>query len=297
MIATITNHISHGVTNIDDTSIKNMWYGANFNMPVKDYTTGTIVRYQGAQTYDTETTSYNLSGLSAGHEVCNGVAIWDFENNSGSTYDIDTYLYLKWADPSGTTIYWLINGYHFTYSLPAGYYYTRWQMGNIGIADWEINTNGNYHFIASASGTPSITAVDTSVAITNCPSVTQLSSDKAGYIWVEGNNLCYINANRWKHTIIGNDISSTPGTAKKGYIWIDSHTLHWVGSDGHDYAIPWAVKQFASFYSNGPTGEVNAGTSKKGSIWVDNQFGWTHLSFIASDGYKWLCGSGVNPLP
>ncbi len=295
MIATITNHISKGVTNRDDTGIKMMWFKTNFNMPVKNYMTGSYVRYQGAWTYDTETLSYSLSGFVPGYEICNGAAIFDWENDGGSPYYIDTYLYVRWANPDLTDVYWIVNGYHYTHTLPVGQWVEVWWAGNVGCAGWEVHTNDTYHFRASATGTPVISPVDASVVITNCPSTTQLASGKEGYIWVEGNNLCYICADRWKHTMVGN-IQSYVDTAKAGYIWGDANNdLLWIGSNGYKYTNKWKVKQFASFYSNGPTHEEYAGTSKKGFIWVDDEFGQTHLSYIGDDGYKYLTGAGDNP--
>jgi len=298
MIATVTNHISRGVTNIDDVSIKNNWYGSPFNMPVKNYMTGSFVRYEGAWTYDTETTAYNLAGWVPGWEMCNGCAIFDFENDSGSPYTIDTDLTVKWVDTDGSTVmYYIANAVNYYYAnLPDGYYTEVWWGGNIGVADWEIESNDTYYFKASASGTPNVGEVSTSVTVTNCPSTTQLAANKAGYIWVEGNDLCYINANRWKHTMIGVDVDSNPGVSKAGYIWIDtSNDLHWVGADGHNYKAQWKVKQFASFYGNGATGSVSGETP--GYFWADNEFGWSHLSYIGNDGWKYLTGSGNNPLP
>jgi hypothetical protein len=136
---------------------------------------------------------------------------------------------------------------------------------------------------------------ETTITFTNVPSTTQLPAGKEGYVWVEGNNLCYICSNRWKHTIVGADISSLPGVSKAGYLWLDNNALHWVGANGHDYAVPWNIKQFASTWSGGASGPTYAGTAKYGYFWVDDEFGETHLALITSDGYKRLVGSGHYP--
>ena len=297
MIASITNHISKGVQNYNDTSKKMTWFKTNFNMPVPYYMADNspFTRYVGCWNYLTETTSYDLTGFVPGYEICNGCAIFDWDNDSGSTYEINTNLYVEWANPDLSNVYWVTNGYNFTYSLPAGYWMEVWFGGNIGCAEWEVNDNDIWHFRASAVGTPNTAVVDTAVTMTNCPSTSQLGSTKSGYIWVEGNDLCYICANQWKHTIGGVDNGAAPGVSKAGYFWLETNVLHWVGANGHDYYIPWTIKQVASFYGNGPTGEENAGVEKYGMIWVDNEFGWTHLAYIASDGYKYLIGAGDNP--
>ena len=296
MIATITNHISKGVQNFNDTSKKMTWFKTNFNMPVEDYMADNnpFTRYVGCWNYLTETTSYSLTGFVPGYEICVGHAIYDFHNNSGSTYEINTLLSGRWTDPSLNTLYWIWEDVPYALSLPAWHYSTVWYCGNIGCAGWEVSANGVYHFRAGAIGTPNIASIDSAVTMSNVPSTTQLGASKPGHIWVEGNNLCFINANQWKHTMIGTDNGDK--SADGGYIWIDtSNVLHWIGGNGHDYSAKWQVKQFNSFYGNGPTGEVNAGTSKKGMMWTDNEFGWTHLSYIGYDGYKYLTGAGNNP--
>lgn len=296
MIATVTNHISKGVQNYNDTSKKMTWFKTNFNMPVEDYMADNdpFTRYVGAWDYLTETTSYDLTGFSPGYEICNGCAIYDFDNDTGVSYQIDTLLSGRWTDPSLNTLYWVWEDVQLYTLLPAYTYSEIWYAGNIGCASWEINSNDTYHFRAGAVGTPNITTVDTSVSFTNVPSTSLLGSDTPGHIWVEGNNLCFVNANEWKHTMVGVEIGTTGLTP--GYMWIDtSNILHWVGADGKDYRSAWQVKQFASFYYNGPTGEVNAGTDKAGYMWVDDEFGWTHLSYIGYDGYKYLTGAGDDP--
>ena len=301
MITSITNRISRGVTNYNNTTIKNNWYGSPFNMPVKDFmslqTPTGWTRYQGVWNYNTETTSYNLTGFDPGWEICNGCCIFDFDNNGGSTYNIDTNLTVKWVDHDNFTVlsYIALNE-RFTYSLPPSYWVEYCYAGNIGCAGWEIDSNNTYYFKGTAVGSPNIAITPTNVDFTNVPSTTQLGSDKKGYIWVEGNDLCFISATPWKHTILGIDVSSTPGVAKAGYMWIDnSNDLHWVGSDGHDYKVPWKIKQFASFYFNGPTHSVSGKTP--GYLWIDDEFGGTHLSYIGADGCKYLVGAGNNPLP
>lgn len=306
MIGSITSHISKGVTNIENNALKMTWFKTNFNMPVPNYfyDTGASdwVRTQGCWTYNTETTNYDLSGFVPGYEICNGATIFDFDNTgSGTPYNVDTDLYCRWTDPSLNTLYWNANPYHFTYTVPAWDWYNYAIVGNIGCAGWEITSNDTYHFRASAVGDPTIAVSDTSVTITNCPSTARLGAGKEGYIWVEGNNLCYITGGvsgdpyEWKHTMVGVDQGDTGSTNNKGYIWLNGTLLEWVGSDGHKYSAAWAVQQFASIYSNGATGSVDAGVGNYGYLWVDNLFGGTHMAYIGSDGYKWLTGAGDNP--
>ena len=260
MIATVTNHISRGLQSKDYPANKFTWFKSNFNMPVPDVfkmiAYQNAWRYYGSATYLTETNSYDLTGFVPGYEICMGTSVWDFENNSGSTYNINTLLYSRWTTPSVTDFTPPIRGYwdySFTSTLPAYYYTTLWYATSVGCCDWEINANGTYHYRANAVGTPNIAVNDTPVIFSNVPSTTQLASDKAGYIWVEDNNLCYICANLWKHTMVGVDISGvigTPGVSKAGYFWFDSTIgyLVWVGANGKAYTTIWEKKQFASYF-------------------------------------------------
>jgi hypothetical protein len=296
MIAVVSNYVSKGVQNYNDTTKKMTWFKTNFNMPVEDYMAANspFTRYQGAWNFiGGPTTSFDLSGFVPGYEICVGNSIYDFENDSASPVNINTTATIGWYSPSLSPLFTSSSNLSYS-SLPSGYYIEFWLAANTGCAGWEVNSNDTYHYRASASGSPSIPVVDISVAMSNVPSTTQLGSTKPGHIWVEGNDLCYINANQWKHTIVGATIGN-PG-ADPGYIWIDSsNLLHWIGSDGQDYVNTFFVKQFASFFSGGATGTVFAGTSKAGYLWVDSEFGDTHLAYIGYDGYKYLTGSGDSP--
>jgi len=301
IIGTITHITAKSLTNITDTTQKHTFWKTNFNMPVENIfgNTTTWTRNNGPVTHGSPGVSFSLSGFSPGYEIVVFSSIWDWENTGGSPVTLSANLYTKWVDTDGSTILVQgLNGYAFNYSnLPAGAWTEYMYAINIGVAGWEIDTADTYYTKSSATGTHAISEVETYIDFSNVPSTTQLGTDTKGFIWVEGNNLCFVNANRWKHTIVGTQVSTTPGTSKAGFMWIDSSDdLHWVGAtSGYDYKVPWKVQQFASYFSNGPTDEENAGTDKAGFIWVDDEFGGTHLSYIGYNGYKWLVGAGDNP--
>lgn len=295
---TIKHTVAKGIKN-NDTNIKNSWWGCNFNMPVPNLfsnmswteTGGPSLSYIGAGT------SFSCLGFTPGLETTVATSVITWSNDGASAVDLDEYLWSRWYDTDGsTTLFWLTYGLHITSTVSAGSWTSIIGAANIGICPWEIDVSGTFGVATSITGDHPIAETKTSVAFSNIPTVTQLSSTKIGYIWVEGNNLCFINANGWKHALLGTKVSTTPGTSKAGSMWIDtSNDLHWVGGNGYDYKVSWKIKQFASYWGNSSTSEVNAGTSKAGFIWVDSEFGLTHLSYIGYDGYKYLVGSGNYP--
>lgn len=300
IIGTITHITAKSLTNITDTTQKHTFWKTNFNMPVENLfgNVTTWTRNNGPVTHGSPAVSFSLTGFSPGYEVVVFSSIWDWENTGPGSVSLSASLYNKWVDTDdATTLVQGLNGYAFSYaSLPAGSWTEYMYAINIGVASWEIDQNSTYHTKSSATGTHAISEVNTTITTSNVPSVTQLGTSTKGFIWVESNDLCFVNDNQWKHTIVGTFVNTTPGTSKAGFMWIDtSNDLHWVGANGSDYKVPWKVQQFASYFSNGPTSEVNAGTSKAGFIWVDNEFGSTHLSYIGYNGYKWLVGSGEDP--
>ena len=298
MTTSITRHVSKSLTNVSS-GTKFTWWKTNFNMPVPNIfdNSSTWNRYSGPLSYGGEGTSFDTTGFSPGYELLVYVAVFDWDNNSGSSVSLNENLYTRWIDTDGsTTIVNGATGYNLSTTLGAYSWYEYAYCCNIGIASWEVDSDGTYKVGAHTVGNYSISEQTTDISFSNVPNTTLLGTTKKGYIWVEGNDLCLVNANQWKHTIVGTGIGSSPGATKAGHFWLDtSDNFHWVGSDGHDYQMPWKKKQFASFFSNSSTGTTYAGTTKVGTIWVDNQFGSTHIAYIASDGYKYLCGAGADP--
>lgn len=295
MIASTTCFVSKGLQGMDSPYAYMNWYNTNFNMPVPGiYDGSTFIRYVGNANPISTGYSYNLSGFRPGYEICVGTAVYDAENNSGSTYYLNSYIYNRWTDPSLNTLFWGSNGDNFSSTLYPYYYSTLWSAANIGCADWEVAYSGTYHWRANGTGTPSFPTIDKSVTMSSVPSVA--TQGTAGYIWVEGDNLCFINANSFKHTMVGINIFNVPGASNAGFIWIDTiNNIHWVGSSGYEFVSAWKIKQFESIFSNGSPGTVYAGTSKKGYMWMDNQYGYTHLAYIGNDGYKYLAGAAGYP--
>lgn len=276
------------------------FWKTNFNMPVpclfngsSDYDAG----FMAARYCDIGWSSRALTGFCAGYEIAlaDGLARWCVDSDSLNGIGCMT---LRWY--RGATCLFGYGGLIcIDLSAPPGYWQSSWyeSMTNIGVAGWEVCCNGTYCTIAQVAnysgGDVSIGACTICLDFGSVPDVSQCSSSLRGTIWVEGEDLHYINANCWEHTIVGSGYAST---ANVGAIFIDnSHYLNWVGESGTVYQAPWRICQFCSTFSNGAPANPAPGASYAGAIWVDNQFGWTHLSYIGCDGNKYLAGGGNYP--
>jgi len=286
-----------GFNNIDTPATKMMFYKTNFNMPTPSMLGGTWVRFLGPIVKRTPATSFSLTGFQPGYEICIGLGNFDWDNLTASSVSLSASLTVGWLDTDNSTVlYNIVENFSIGGTVDANSWREVFFAGTIGIAPWEIDSNSTYYFRTVATGTDSIPSVSTGVTITNVPTISTISSNVRGATWVEGNNLTFLNADGWKHSIAGTVVNTTPGTAKKGYMWIDtSNDLHWVGDNGTDYKVPWKKKQFASWFSNSATGEENAGTANKGAMWMDSEYGYTHIAYIGNDGFKYLCGAGDDP--
>jgi hypothetical protein len=304
IIASGLTMIAQGVVNLADSSLKMTFWKTNFNMPVPNLygNLSTWTRFIGPFSYSGQAGSYDLSGFVPGFEVLLATAIWDFENTAASPAGYSANLYSRWCDTDGTTtIEQGYNGQAVSGTLAANSWTEYAYSMNIGVDADEFKTSGTYYHRVKATGTNAFAETSDGHAINNCPDVATLtlSSSKRGYIWVEGNNLAYVNGGSdsgggWKHSMAGDLVGASGSDA--GYLWVGTDNLiHWVGADGNHYKAKWAIKQVYSYFTNGPTGSVNAGTNKAGKIWVDTEFGTTHLGYIGYDGWKYLAGAGDYP--
>jgi len=205
---------------------------------------------------------------------------------------------MQWYRPSGA-----LNSnkfpVHIVVNSTPGICSVQWYEGmtNTGIAGWEICdtntcTHCNVMSVTNISGDAvAIGACTVSFDLGCVPSVAQTACQ--GYIWVEGNDLHYWNANCWEHAIVGTCCGSG---ADAGAIWIDTnHYLHWANAGGCHFIAPWSICQFCSSFTNGAPANPAPGAEYAGALWVDNQFGGTHLSYIGCDGNKYLAGAGHCP--
>lgn len=278
----------------------------NFNMPVSclwtgscSMTDGFVGSYEGIM----ESTSRALAanGICPGFEVAENIVTYWWCVSDGSCLNGSACLRQCWT--RGTTI--IASGATYAsinLSTPgSGYWQWQfWQMAYMTGADSdEVCCDGYY---CADSRAQQISGDD--VSIPNCnlnlywgdvPSTLRCSSSLIGYIWVEDNNLNFINANQWEHSMTG-DCIGYAGPSCAGAIYIDSgNYLNWVGCTGNLYRACWRLCQFCSTFTNSSGPNPSPGTSYAGALWMDQEFGYTHLAYIGCDGHKYIAGAGRDP--
>ena len=78
---------------------------------------------------------------------------------------------------------------------------------------------------------------------------------RAGSIWVEGDDLHYIDAFDAEQVIEGTSVGGTGGTGRPGSLWVESGQIHWINADDDE-----------EFRTN--EGVKTAGSRRAGSIWI-----------------------------
>jgi len=275
------------------------FWNTNFNMPVPclfDGCSNPNTGFMDARYCDMGFSSFGLQDMSAGYEVALADGLFHWETEGGECLNGIVRLDLDWY--RGAFCY---DGSRQQVCINLGEFYQTWweRMFNTGIAGWEICCNGTYCTKAQAVN---VSGDDLSIGECNVcldfgciPSVSQCNSNLRGSIWVEGNNLHFINANCWEHSMAG-DNQGGAGASTQGHMWIDnSHYLHWVGADCNDYRAKWRICQFCSTFTNGSGPNPSPGVGYAGAIWTDSEFGWTHLAYIGCDGNKYITGAGNYP--
>jgi hypothetical protein len=295
-----TAHIVEGIRACNGKDHK-VWL-TNFNMPVSDLFTGACTMENGwIQTYcnTMEFTTRDLSsfGFCPGFEVAESTVVFywcvfnDSLNGNGCARQCWTRGTTNIASAANSISVNLSAG-------PDAWQWSFWQFHYMtGTDSDEVCINCTY----CADTRVTCTSGD-DISISNCnldlcwqgvPSTARCSSSLRGSIWVEGNNLHFINANCWEHSMAG--ICQGSG-ASSGAIWIDTnHYLNWANAGGSWYRACWRLCQFCSTFSNSSGPNPSPGSSFQGAIWADCEFGWTHLAYIGCDGNKYITGSGRDP--
>jgi len=281
------------------------FWGINFNMPFPDLWAGGLNwswdnGYMCTRYCNLGGSTVSLASLCPGYEIATSDVLYRYCVTDGSCLNGIAKMWLRWLR-SGT---YFINSYSLgCIDIQAPGSGWTWQMYEsmymTGIDYDEVYTTAMYgtEVLAECYSGDDLSIGECSIGVcfTNVPSTAQCSSTLRGYIWVEGNNLHFINARCWEHSMTG-DNQGSAGAGKQGSIWIDTnHYLHWVGADCNDYRAKWRICQFCSDWSSSSGPNPSPGASYKGAIWVDTEFGNTHLAYIGCDGNKYITGSGKYP--
>ncbi len=295
-----TAHIVEGL--IMTNGVDHKVWKTNFNMPVSDLFTGSSTMIDGyVQTYcnamDYSTRDLGSLGICPGFEVGESVVqfYWcvfdDSLNGVGCRRQCMTRGVSIIASVAGSTNVNISAG-------PGNWEWQSYQMLLLTGADSdEVCISCAYcadtRVTCTSGGDVSIPNCNIDLCWDGVPSVARCSAALRASIWVEGNNLNFINANCWEHSMTGNCQGSGGGS---GAIWIDNtHYLNWVNSSGDIYKACWRLCQFFSTFTNSSPANPAPGASFKGAIWADGEFGETHLAYIGCDGNKYLTGAGRDP--
>ena len=229
-----------------------------------------------------QTTSFNCSGFQSGNEVVM------FLNEIRWDAGYSGYWTLSFEDAYGTELF--SRDYSGTFDAPPpGYESGLWAWIGIGVRPqpWpELWRNGTYYAISTG-----VAPSSTTFTVSNIASDTLVRHPGSeGYMWVEGQNLCYICAMGTKVKILaqpGGEVS----VASQGYVWIsnNSYRIYWVDATG----VMRKSKLGDRYWTEGwDEGTEYVGTFSTGYTYVRSNPGWTELHYVAYDGYLVRHGPG-----
>lgn len=301
ILKTQTTHVVEGL--LMTNSVDHKVWNTNFNMPIPNLFSGSSTATDGfVTTYCNilDFSSRSLATLCPGFEVMEHVTNFLWCVTNGSCLNGISCVRQCWDRDS-------FNFNSFNWSVcvniqapsPTGFTFQFQQQLNLtGVDTDEVCCDAIYCANSRATSTSG-----DDVSISNCCidmelgavpfPTTCFAAGCRGAIWVEGDDLHFINNRRWEHAIQGTQVDTG---ANAGSLYVDlNHTLHWANSGGCVFCAPWRLCQFCSTFSNSSGPNPAPGSSCQGAIWVDAEFGNTHLAYIGCDGNKYLAGAGVDP--
>lgn len=278
----INNMFAKGFEN-KTSGTKMVWWKTNFNMPVPNIfdNNSQFTQSQWMLNPLEGGTTFDLSWYNQGWEIIAAATNFVIEGEvlNSSLVTIEQ----KWKRPNWTVMF--TNSFNWVVNEQDSSTWQGYQIAsNQWLAPWEVNVSGTYELETSMSWEYNMTK-SFYVTFNNVPAF--VGYQDPGYIWVEGDDLKYVSANWFIHTI--NWINIWAVAWDTWSVRIDENPLnnfHYINSWGDDNIVPWKIEQFASAFSNWPTGSVSWQTPWY--LYADNQFWWTHLSYIWDDWKKYL---------
>lgn len=233
-----------------------------------------------------ESLSWDLAWFFPWNEICGFFSFikWDWP----VSWNITVYQY--WYKPDWTLIF--TNWPYVINATVSSWYWSVWcTWMNTWVASWEVNVAWTYRLNTVVTWAFSW-SWDTYVSFSNVPDCTQYPG-REWAMWMSSWDLKYYVANQFQHSITGSAWWSV-WADKAGSIWVwNDNFIYWVDENWTLRKTLWALKQFASSWSNWATWEVSG--KEPWCIYLDNQFWWSHISYIWADWYKYLTWATQNP--
>ena len=283
----INNQFAKGFKN-KTSGTKMVWWKTNFNMPVPNIFDNNTAFTQVEWMLDPleEATTFDLSWYNQGWEIIAAATIfvitWEILNPWLVTVE------QKWKKPNWTVMF--TNSINWTINPQSSLDWQWYQIAsNQWLAPWEVDVSWTYTLETSMSWVYNMNKTF-NVTFTNVPAFTWYQDP--WYMWVEGDNLKYVSANWFIHTVEWTNIWAVGWELWS--VWIEpSNNIHYINDSWDNNIAPWKIEQFASAFSNWPTESVS--WQSPWYLYADNQFWWTHLSYIWDDGKKYLVWDGHYP--
>lgn len=232
-------------------------------------------------------TTWDLTNYRLGQECLFFLSLL---HNNGSTEETFQITY-SWYDPDDNFLFLET----LEYTLPAGYKSYFWYGVGVAIDNGtsrynEVYKNGNYEIRLTGDVTATYTAT---VQNLDESKINYVSSTYKGYIWVEGDNICFISGDYYKIKINHDGTIYETGLENNaGEIWIPSSGdyLCYIDSSGNLRHTHVGDKYGTSSGWDSTVTTDNVGTINKGYMWVRDN--WSFIYFINNDGYVVRLGPG-----
>lgn len=290
-MAYIYNRFAKWVENIWS-GTKKAWWKTNFNMPVPDLwdSFATWNEWSWPFYYHWEATSFDLTGFRNWWECLVGIS-W-LHRDAADNFTWQSHLFIqRWEKPNWDLMFeswaWI--------NLNSTQTWRETQLGsNQWVAPWEIDWNGIYKLIVSISWPEWNTSTTYNYTITNHPWFSWYKVP--GYIWVEWDNLNYIDANWFEWSINWIQLDYR-WQSNAWFIWtndsISSPYMYYIDDQWYQRLHPWNLEQVASTWFNWPTWSVSWATPWY--IWMDDEYWYTHIAHIWWDWKKYIIWDWVYP--
>lgn len=226
------------------------------------------------------TATFALTGFQYGNEAMLAAVDFSSDVNDNGT------IYMYWYDPDNNLLF----SYSLAFSVGAGNWYAAWSGIGVKAGGAEIWKNGTYKVTWSVQGNFNTISGTLYPVVTNYPTATQ---GTAGYIWVEGDNLCYCcYQGGYKITCAHDGTSASATMANIGYVWLETDgKISYVDSKGWERKTKMGDEYG---WPPDPTELTASGLmSHAGHIWVsDGNYTDTYLCIISNNGVKYRIGPG-----